>query len=358
MRATELFEADTDKLKHGSTKGHLAEYLLGASVVAKMVKGAKPVTREDAISVMQKTSATENLSEKFIGSEGDEIQFTNIIKNAKNIADAKDVDALVAVMGAELDGAVKFANSDVASAKWSKIFAENGKPDQIIVKAAGEEDQKGTKADIFLMYAMPNGENKIIKGWSLKAGSDLIGQASPRTFDNMVVFFKELGITLKPIDNWSEDPKKHVASVMQQVADDLNGFTMGDNDDKESQLVTNVVNFMSEHIAKKDHRVYIVNILKGDYSAQTVRKMHRNLTQVDLESSVKPGGQPTVLVHEKGNPKNLLFKVRYTYSPGKVRDDGSSRAERHRLFVETGVLFKKLGTVSIKDTQLDESKNV
>jgi len=79
-----LIEAKEEKLKHGSTKGHMGEYLIGAAVVAKFVKGAENITVDDVKAIMNQTSATENLSNNFKGAEGDEIEFVNIIKNAKN----------------------------------------------------------------------------------------------------------------------------------------------------------------------------------------------------------------------------------------------------------------------------------
>lgn len=346
-----LQEAKEEKLKHGSSRGHMGEYLLGSAVVAKMIAGADAISADDVKKVMYQTSASDSLSTTFTGAENDEIEFVNIIKNQKNIADAKDVDALTQAMASELNGAVKFANGDIYAKKWSKIFAENGKPDKILVKAAGEEDQSGTKADIFLIYKKPDGEDRVIKGWSLKTGSNLVGQASPRTFDSMKVFFKELGIDLQPIDGYDEAPAEHVRSIMNQVVNDLNNFTAGNDDQKEATLVNNIANFMSEHVAKKDPRVYIVNLGKADYSAQTVRKMVSNLSTVDLESSMKTSGQPEVLVHSKGNPKNLLFKIRYTYSPRRINSKGKEVAERHRMFVETGPLFKTLGTISAKDVE-------
>lgn len=352
MRYTDfkITEAATSaKLKHGSTRGHMGEYLIGAAVVAKMIKGAENISVDDVKSVISATSATPDLSNVFNGVDGDEIEFVNIIKNEKNIADAKDVQALTTDMASELQGAVKFANSDVYAKKWAKVWAENGKPDKILVKAAGEEDQKGAKADIWLYYKREGQEDRVIKGWSLKTGSNLIGQASPRTFENMQVFFKEMGIDLTPIKDYDADPAKHVVSVMQQVSNELNQLTAGDDPNKEAQLIQNVAGFMDEHLTKKDPRVYIVNLGKGDYTAQTMRTMRKNLNNVNLETSLVTSGRPTLYVHSIGNVKNFLFMIRYTYSAPRIDSKGKPKPERHKLVVETGPLFKTLGTISAKD---------
>ena len=348
-------KAKEEKLKHGSTRGHLGEFLLGAAIVAKFIKGDKPINKQDAIDVITKTAQTENLTALFKGNASDEIGFQNIVVNKKNIADAKDPET-IRVMSTELDAAVKYANSETSVVTWSKVFGENGKPDKILVKAAGEEDQKGTKADIFLYYFRPDGETRTLKALSVKTGSNLVGQASPRTFDNMQVFFKELGITLQPIDDYEDNVNKHVNSILVQAANDLNAMTTGDSTAKESMLVRNVANFLDEHVGKKDSRLQVVNIGQGDYSAQTVKKMIKNLSTVNLAASLKKGGQPAVLVHSVGNPKNLLFQIRYTYSAPRIGSDGKSRPERHRMFVETGPLWKTLGTINRKDIEQEPNQ--
>ena len=356
MRFNEIKKTITEAkksalLKHGSTRGHMGEYLIGSAVVAKFIAGDAKITVEDVKTVIAQTSATDNLSQTFDGVEGDEIEFVNIIKNEKNIADAKDVESLLSDMQSELMGAVKFANSDVTAKTYSRILAKNGKPDKILVKAAGEEDQSGSKADIFLIYKNPDGSEKTLKGWSLKTGSNLIGQASPRTFENMQVFFKEMGIELTPIEDYDENPAKHVVSVMQQVSNDLNKLTAGDNPDKEAQLIQNIAGFMDEHLTRKDPRVYIVNLGKGDYTAQTMRTMRKNLVNVNLETSLVTTGRPTLYVHTIGNVKNYLFMIRYTYSAPRIDSKGKPKPERHKLVVETGPLFKTLGTISVKDVE-------
>jgi hypothetical protein len=344
-------------LKHGSTRGHLGEYLIGSAVVAKLIAGEDTINAENVKTVITQTSATDNLSQTFDGVEGDEIEFVNIIKNEKNIADAKDVESLLSDMQSELMGAVKFANSDVVAKKWSRLIAKNGKPDRVLVKAAGEENQSGTKADIFLIYKKPDGTEKTIKGWSLKTGSNLIGQASPRTFENMEVFFKDMGVTLQPIENYNENPAEHVVSVMQQVSDDLNKLTAGDDTAKEAKLIDNVAGFMDEHLTKKDPRVYIVNLGKGDYTAQTMRTMRKNLANVNLETSLQLSGRPTFYVHSIGNQKNFLFMIRYTYSAPRIDSKGKRKPERHKLVVETGPLFKTLGTITTKDVEAEPEDN-
>ena len=94
MRYYEIKEAAGDKLKHGSTRGHMGEYLIGRAVVAKLIAGADNITTDDVMAVMNQTSATENLSQTFTGSEGDQIDFIKIIKNKVTI---KTINASIVI---------------------------------------------------------------------------------------------------------------------------------------------------------------------------------------------------------------------------------------------------------------------
>jgi len=138
---------------------------------------------------------------------------------------------------------------------------------------------------------------------------------------------------------------------MKQVSNDLNVLTAGDDTQKEMQLINNVAGFMDEHLTKKDPRVYIVNLGKGDYNAQTIRTMRKNLDKVNLETSLKLSGRPTLLVHSIGAQNNFLFMIRYSYSAPRINSKGKSLPERHKLVVETGPLFKTLATISAKDVK-------
>lgn len=350
MRYRELItEATEQKLKHGSTRGHLGEFLLGGAIAAKFIKGADPIDTGDVIRVLKGAGATANLSAEFkTANEQDTVEFTNVITNVKNIADAQDVDSLVSVMAEELAGSVKFANTFSEIKKLSRDYAQNSNIEKVVVKAAGEEDQKGTKADIFLYLRQPDGSLKIIRPISVKTGSNLVGQGSPRTFDGIQAMFADLGIQLTPIDNYDENTDQHVKSIMQQVVRDLNAYTQGESDTNEQRLVQQLGNFLNKHVGLNDDKLVVVNIGKGDYTTQKINTMIRNLPNIDLESSFKQGGRPAVLVHERGNPSNQLFQVRYTYQAPRVNSKGKRMPERHRMFVEVGPLFKQLATFNLK----------
>ena len=346
MRFRELLtEAEQKKLKHGSTRGHLGEFLLGGAIAAKFIKGTEDITPSDVASVLRSAGATEKLSAEFETVGADKVEFINVVTNKKNVADSMDTDALLSVMGDELDGSVKFANTFSEIKRLASSFVKNDTVEKIVVKAAGEEDQKGTKADIFLYLRQEDGSLKIIRPISVKTGSNLVGQGSPRTFDGIQAMFADLGIQLAPIDNYEENTDQHVKNIMQQVVRDLNAYTQGESDTNEQRLVQQVGYFLNKHIGLNDPKLVVTNIEKGDYSTQKISTLIRNLPNIDLESSFKQGGRPAVRVHEKGKPNNLLFQVRYTYQAPRFSSSlNRETPERHRMFVEVGPLFKQLAT--------------
>ena len=75
-----ILEAKKTPLNHGSTRGHMGEYLLGSALVAKMIKGKDGVSMADVKAVMDQTSVTDKLTSTFSGKEGDEIFFKNVFR--------------------------------------------------------------------------------------------------------------------------------------------------------------------------------------------------------------------------------------------------------------------------------------
>lgn len=365
MRYTEILtEAQSKKLKHGSNRGAVNEFFIGCAVVAKFQAGNKAVKPADIIRIAKEVSSTPNLSKEFqyeLNGAKDTLKFENIISNEKNINDIKDIDTTIASMDSEIKGDAKFVNSDHYISKWARLFEKNGKPDEIHVKAAGEEDQSGTKVDIFVTYIKPGEEPRPIRHISLKTGSNLVGQASPRKYESLKTFFDALGIDLpNNMPNYDNDVKGSVEIVMNKAASQLGNLTAGEKSPKEKIVLDNLVNFINHHAALDDEKLIIVNVEKGNYSAQKISRLYDNLNQVDLETTyAKTGARPDIRVHEKGKRNNFLLKIRYTYSPERINSKNQKVAERHKLVVEVGKLFKTLAALKPRNlnTEPDSDKD-
>jgi len=330
---------NTTKLKFGSSKGHLAEYLLGAAITAKFVKGPELINKEDVTNILSITSLSDDLVSVFVDNNGNNIEFINIINNVKNIADAKEWQHTCNAMSTEMQAIIAFVNTDNSILQYSNLFFNNNSKNYIKIKAIGEESQKSTKADILLTHVGPCNTEKVLKGWSLKNNSNRIGQASPRTFENMQDFVSFLGIKLTPIDGYNDNPKSNIKNILKQAAYAL------ESQDK-SVLMHNLIRFITEHATKQDSRIDIINIKNCRHSVQSIRKLAAMLTSVDIEVIYDQIGKPRIRIQQRNNPSNILCQIRYTHSPQRLGSDGKLRAERHRLVVETGSLFKQLGSIS------------
>ena len=354
MKFRDLNENTTKKLKHGSNRGAVNEFLIGSAVVAKFEAGMKPISQADVIRVAKETVASGKLSHTFEfenNEQTDKVVFQNIISNQQNIDDIMDIDETIKAMDSEIKGNVRFVNGDIFIKGWAKRIAKNGRPDEIEVKAAGEEDQKGTKVDIFVRYNNPETgpAPRVIRHISLKTGSNLVGQASPRTFEGLQKFMTTLGVTLDPIPNYGEDIQGDVEKVMSDIADDYGALTAGKNDEKQQKVINNIVRFMETHVALEDKKLLIVNVEKGDYSAQRVEKLRNALPTVDLETTYqKTGSRPDVRVHLAGKRNNYLWKIRYSQSGDRINSKGKYTPPRPKLVVEVGPLFKELASVKIQ----------
>ena len=231
--------------------------------------------------------------------------------------------------------------------RFSKVFAENGQPDILRVKSAGEEGQSDSKVDVDVIYIKPDGSEKILRPISLKAGSNLIGQGSPLKFEGFAAFVKDLGVDLKPIDNYEENVEANVTSVLKQIALDFKKDLAGNSQPSKEQAVSDIYKFLDKHAGMNDKKLVIVQISGPKFSTKKINKLRFGLQTVDLDASFKATGRPAVLIHEKGNPKNLLFQIRYSFMASKTRDNGTVRKERHRMFVETGDLFEESSSNTI-----------
>lgn len=336
MRYHQLIEA---QLKYKSNKGNISEFYIGAALVAKFINGIDKVTVEDVTAVVSplKNRRT-NFNKSYTGKNGDTIIFQNVIRNPTNKKDVRAYEFNMSAMKKEIEGAIAFANSDFVVNKTAQDVERDGTPDEIIVRGVGEEDQSGTKADIILVY---NG--KEIRKWSVKTGSDIIGQGSAGNFDSVQSFFKELGISVTSNPQYNTKPEEHIVNVMRDVANQLQRELRGDNLQAELGVVQSIQSFINQHATKKDPELYIVNVGKGKFTVQDLKLAAENLKEINLYATAydeRLDGQParpSVVVHEFQNAGNFLVKIRYTFEASN---------NRHRMFVETGPLFKSITNVT------------
>ena len=163
MRLSQLIE-DTRKLVNGSDRGRFNEIILAVAIFSKFVRGSKDIDAnyvKSALKLLAK-SPTGLRNKKnpdndpirlFIQDQGEVI--------TKDIQDTKNIE----LMSSEIEGNTRFANSDTTADRLAKIYAENGKPDEVVVSQMGGAR---SKTDVLLQYANQDGTFKTLKPYSAK----------------------------------------------------------------------------------------------------------------------------------------------------------------------------------------------
>ena len=78
---------------------------LGGAIAAKFIKGTENINGRCSKCNPRSAGATEKLSAEFETVGADKVEFINVVTNPKNVADSlPDTDALISVMGDELEG--------------------------------------------------------------------------------------------------------------------------------------------------------------------------------------------------------------------------------------------------------------
>ena len=350
----------------GSTaenKGDLAEPLLSAAVVAKLIKrggdSVEDITIDDLKTTLNKAIAA--------GAETYKVADQN-----SKIADT--IEFKVAIRGPAMqflrsDGfwpkmtniaqsAVHYANSGQID-RYADYFYKNGKADLIKVDSDGLSDQKGRKTDIDAFVRGEDGKMRPLKGLaiSLKAGSDTIGQVGGGALknDGVVVaanqLFNPIGVTIdKPAEQITNKTVFWV-SVYEQAHEQLQQILKGQDAKDEAGILRQIGEFVADQGAKGNPNVRLISLKDtGKSSVHTFKNLATRLraNDIDLDSKLVIGKSK-----EKGNPRPSLFifdknsntwalKVRYS-----VANEGTKK-EKIWNSIEMGPLIQQLTTMQYK----------
>ena len=196
-----------------------------------------------------------------------------------------------------------------------------------------------------------------MKGISLKTGGDLYGQTSPnpkipKNFEAHKAWWERLGVRIGDytFDQYMKNSIKLVKNTFTTATNQISAQLQGDVDQKEAVFLNNVIKFLDFAVALNDKKLEVVDIKGGKYSVQTVKRLAKNLPNVDLSvgTLVNNHGIPQIIIKgtTKDNQTTELFRIRHTYSPARVNKAGEKRPPRHRIFVVPGPLMTSLATVS------------
>lgn len=348
----------------GSTaenKGDLAEPLLSAAVVAKLIKrgnnNVEDINFNDlknalnqAIESGEQTYRVTDLNSKV----ADTIEFKVAIRGpAMQFLKSKDFWPKMSNIAM---AAVHYANSGQID-KYADYFYKNGKADLIKVDSDGLSDQKGRKTDIDAFVRGPDGEMRPLKNLaiSLKAGSDTIGQVGGGGLrgDGVLIaaqkLFGPLGLKIQKPEEGITSKTQFWVSAYTQAHNQLREILAGQDAKSEAGVVAQIGDFVAQQGSAGNPNVRLVSLKKtGKSSVHTFKNLADKLRtmNIDLDSKLSMGkgadGQrPTILIYDK-NSGDWALKIRYS-----VANAGTSK-EKIWNPVEMGPLIQKLTSIQYK----------
>jgi hypothetical protein len=349
----------------GSTaenKGDLAEPLLSAAVVAKLIKrgsdSVEDITVDDLKKALNQAIAT--------GSQVYKVKDQN-----SKISDT--IEFKVAIRGPAMQflrsegfwpkmaniaqSAVHYANSGQID-KYADYFYKNGKADLIKVDSDGLSDQKGRKTDIDAFVQGKDGKMRPLKGLaiSLKAGSDTIGQVGGGALknDGVVVaanrLFSPIGIEIAKPEGGITSKTEFWVDAYEQAHKQLQEILKGADSRSEAGIVQKIGDFVADQGSSGDPNVRLVSLKStGQSSVHTFKNLARKLRadDIDLVSKLVMGKgkdgypRPSLFIFDK-NSGEIALKIRYS-----VANAGTTK-EKIWNPVEMGPLVQRLTKMRYK----------
>ena len=350
MRYRDIQEATaTRKLTHGTDRGRMNEIILATAIFSKFILGDKDVTKPYLTKALKllATSPTglRNKTKKdkrFSNVENDPIRLSIQDRGPKLVKDIQDMARNIPLLQDEIEGNADAANQDATSDKLSKVYAENGKPDEVLVSQLGGE--RG-KVDVLLQYVNKDGTYRTLRPYSAKSFSDRIDNKDVNSIEALNDYFNSFGVNLnaKGLIVRSDSNVDLFLNAFKDAEGIMNKLIAGDVDKNEKVFVKQVYDFIIKLGTKGDPDLLMIDNRKGKSTIYDFQLLHQNVDKVDLEvSSGIVQETPSLFVYDKntGQSQGTLLKLRYSHSKSKSNPTG-----RHRILVDTGLLFKTLTVV-------------
>jgi hypothetical protein len=346
----------------GSTaenKGDLAEPLLSAAVVAKLIKrgsdSIEDITIDDLKNVLNKAISTGSSSYKVADKDSkisDTIDFKVSIRGpAMEFLKSKN---FWNVMNNVAQSAVHYANSGQID-RYADYFFKNRKADLIKVDSDGLSDQKGRKTDVDAYVKGSDGTLRPLKGLaiSLKAGSDTIGQVGGGGLknDGVIIAAKKL---FGPLGIDIQKPSEEITSKTQfwinaynQANTQLRELLAGQDAKKEAGIIMKIGDFIEQQGSGGNPNVRLVSLKKsGLSSVHSFKNLAQKLRDqnVDLDSKIvlgKSKSRPTLYIFDK-NSGEWALKIRYS-----IANEGTIK-EKVWNPIEMGPLIQRLTSMKYK----------
>ena len=346
----------TRKLVNGTDRGRMNEIILAVAIFSKFIAGNNKIENKDVIKQL-KTLAKNPGGFKRTNSEEDPIVLKIQDRGDIIVKDIQDMAKNLPLLNDEIEGNTDFANSDATSDKLSQVYAENGKPDQVLVSQLG--GGRG-KTDVLLQYIEPGQDPKTLRPYSAKTFSDRLDNKDVNSIEELNGYLDNFGVKLnaKGIIDRSDTAIEVFKNAFNVVTKQMNSLLSGDTEKGEKTFIKQLFNFLKEMGTRGDEDLLLVDNRKGKATVYDFKLLLQNVDNIDLEVASRiVKDMPSIFVYDKnlGPKEGELMKLRYTYSkPGVGSKSGKAKRGRHRILVDGGELFKNL--TNIANVQKTQSK--
>ena len=340
-----------------ANKGEVAEGILGAATMARLIKRpGTDVTVEDVYAIIKQlpNTATGGIVTKS-APEGDKIsdEFELTVKlKPATYADFKDESKWPIVAGLA-KSIVKYVNSNVKA--YSNFFEQNGRPDKVEVVSDGVSEETSSKTDVYMVYRDKNGDRRLQHfDLSAKTGAtNQIGQVgsggaratAEKQYEIISQLFNRFGADITPIENKFVSAKsieKAYEYAYKQAAIDLKNKLKGMDDDVEQSFLKQLITGIKYFATLNNDKIKLVQFTDRGYFVLDFKKLDRlfNNDQINLSAAYKlrtGGGAtpiPVVSIYDKISGQELLAIRMFRSSGGYIRS-----------YIEKGDLLKKITKV-------------
>jgi hypothetical protein len=333
-------KAKTDQPKKASNEGDVAEGVLGAALVAKLIARQTSgkigkVTSADVLKVLNtmrrqpispKGSSKGQLKMDMGGHATDKITFKlNLgMKMMTELKEMKDLSILTRLAA----GAASYANSPRFDGLAEAMY-NNNINNKLEIDVDGISDNRGTKADVVVRTDKYAFDKISLKAGSMKTGHSL-GQVGGNTWAAILRVFgegfnektrkHEVGLLLPINTKANEDaymkkvtekPTFGTVEVAVRWAYDVACKAL--NTANSSQIATNLAQFLDHHLSRGDNSIKVVKFHLGSHKTFDVLRLPEMMKGKKMKAIVRMETKwPIMLIYDESVTKHPTTK----YSPG------------------------------------------
>jgi hypothetical protein len=243
----------------------------------------------------------------------------------------------------EYASAAAYVNSSDAE-RYSRYFYINGRADQITIMADGVTGETEQKTDVWVYVADEDGNpRKLRLNTSLKVGGiGQFGQVSGDSEETQQTLWNYFGVNIDPAlsafrkATKTGDPRTAFEKVYQYAAKQIDRELKNATAEQEASMIDGIAHGITHFATLGDPKVELVDFSDGGFKILRFNKLKEKLGSIDLAATYDGDKTwPEVNIHERGNPKNRLLKIR-------TKIENKPKGIYLRNLIEKGPLLEKL----------------